>query len=925
MRDVLSVKIKKLENNKQLDPGEVYDLVWHWIDKNTRKLVTGKASAHLLTYYFSEAGKEGYADNEALHFVFTDAAGLCGMSAVASYHWVEISLALLADDLDRYVLQPAGWTWAEKQKSLETLMEKGPDYPLIDIEGVLYCVTRTDDESIPELFTDNGLPAVSFSGLKSTTAKKVREAGFGKCFCPMCNKLRKGAKPLDIKTEVRKEPDTNKFTRISKALRYPHRAQELYVYEQRLDEIPPAIGTLARLRILWVWQNNLTKLPEEIGNLVRLEEFNTGNNNISELPDTIGNLEQLKKLRLNSNRLQRLPETFGKLVQLQQLDLSWNTLQQLPDSFRNLKNLENLELFNSGLISLPDQISDFINLKNFSITNLQHGGLTGILDNLVNLETLRISDSPVLYKQIESFPFDILRRLKRIEICGSGLREIPGALLKLENLQDLILRDNYILHLPDVIPSNWNTLVYVDLCGNPVRDLPGDLLVLSRLQRLDLDYCQIRDLPEQIGQLVSLERLNLWKSSIKSLPLSITNLRNLKELNLDYIEDNTRLIAPLADKLKHVSISLKKEYISKSYPYFALNIPLHTKINSFWLSEERMRQVLTTLKNCNLWFDFCTHAHDYSNSFTKFDDSEQVVRFIINKSRDYYNSSVNWKLASKQIVRDERFKFHFIHEPAIHNWDPGWIPRIYFTGPLDASDIDRLSFLDNIIDFVCELDQIFKSDIWVGPVSELIVYNYNYAHVRPPRFGCLPLLLHIENQDFYNVFSCKEGEEFNKRINCVMPDGTKRFSRDRLVLFQFADDFMDDSITLGLSLHECWATELKEYPVESNYNRSGDLHIPYIKFSQDTIVYQLNGYDYKTYRGIIKICQGEINPEVCNEIENWLKSGEHPSGLIIKGIDFIAENREDAMKFKHIVNKSIRVLYSVGEKYYNPFPPGLWQ
>ena len=76
-----------------------------------------------------------------------------------------------------------------------------------------------------------------------------------------------------------------------------------------------------------------------------------------------------------------------------------------------------------------------------------------------------------------------------------------------------------------------------------------------------------------------------------------------------------------------------------------------------------------------------------------------------------------------------------------------------------------------------------------------------------------------------------------------MPEGTKRFNRDRLVFFQFAGDFTNHSISQGLSRFERWTAELKSYPIESDYDHTGDQLISYEKFSQDNIFYHINGYN----------------------------------------------------------------------------------
>ncbi len=118
MRLGIDYELSPIEGQNQIDAGEVYDEVWFWIEKNIRKMVTGKASKQILTCYLGEAGGEGEGKGSTLSFVFTDGAGLCGMSCQATLHWVELSMAALASPLEELILKPSGWKW-KTELSLE--------------------------------------------------------------------------------------------------------------------------------------------------------------------------------------------------------------------------------------------------------------------------------------------------------------------------------------------------------------------------------------------------------------------------------------------------------------------------------------------------------------------------------------------------------------------------------------------------------------------------------------------------------------------------------------------------------------------------------------------------------------------------------------------------------------------------------------
>ena len=60
-----------------------------------------------------------------------------------------------------------------------------------------------------------------------------------------------------------------------------------------VEELPPELGALARLRRLKLKKNLIREFPREIGNLSSLEELLISDNQFTNLPRTIG---QLKKL-----------------------------------------------------------------------------------------------------------------------------------------------------------------------------------------------------------------------------------------------------------------------------------------------------------------------------------------------------------------------------------------------------------------------------------------------------------------------------------------------------------------------------------------------------------------------------------------------------------------------------------------------------
>ena len=76
---------------------------------------------------------------------------------------------------------------------------------------------------------------------------------------------------------------------------------KLYLDDNRLPVLDPAIGRLRKLTHLDISHNDIRDLPEEIGMLVNLKELLTFDNRLETLPREIGNLFKLDTLGIEGN------------------------------------------------------------------------------------------------------------------------------------------------------------------------------------------------------------------------------------------------------------------------------------------------------------------------------------------------------------------------------------------------------------------------------------------------------------------------------------------------------------------------------------------------------------------------------------------------------------------------------------------------
>ena len=127
----------------------------------------------------------------------------------------------------------------------------------------------------------------------------------------------------------------------------------LYLHDNRLTSLPPALHGLTKLRYLNISENAFETFPECVCGMASLIELRAYGNRLISLPDSVGRLSRLRELHLRNNRLTSLPASIGSLLELRQIDLRGNPLTELPEALRTLPRLEKLDLRWITTLTLP--------------------------------------------------------------------------------------------------------------------------------------------------------------------------------------------------------------------------------------------------------------------------------------------------------------------------------------------------------------------------------------------------------------------------------------------------------------------------------------------------------------------------------------------------------------------------------------------
>lgn len=169
----------------------------------------------------------------------------------------------------------------------------------------------------------------------------------------------------------------------------------------------------------------------------------------------------------------------------------------------------------------------------------------------MNLNKLKIMKKLVLdgrhCKIIHISPdIGLLIHLKELDLSGCLLKQLPEAIVRLENLEVLTLKFNQLTKLPDSI-DRLSQLRELDISHNhELQALPKNIGKLKSLNRLIIDHDDLDVLPDEICELENLHEIQAHHNHLRKLP---ARLERLCELRILDVHNN---------KLRSLPTSLKK-------------------------------------------------------------------------------------------------------------------------------------------------------------------------------------------------------------------------------------------------------------------------------------------------------------------------------------------------------------------------------
>ncbi|XP_078616534.1 uncharacterized protein LOC144884871 [Branchiostoma floridae x Branchiostoma japonicum] len=250
---------------------------------------------------------------------------------------------------------------------------------------------------------------------------------------------------------------------------------------------------------------------------------------------------QFKKCKIN-----------GKEMTLLTLDLSKCGMDKLPNEVCGLEELEVLDLAKNKNIKLSNELTELRNLKVLSLDDCDLHTVPAVVMKLPQLQTLILSNNYVTLPDEMSS----LVNLTTLVLDNCHLKSLPPVVLKLSHLHSLDLSHNRQIFLPDEL-CRLENLKVLRLRGCSMTTVPSTVLKLTQLEELDLSRNSEIDLPEEMSGLTNIRVLNLEETYIVTVPSVVWRLARLERLNLTHNRSLQTFISeiPQNTNIKHLDLS----------------------------------------------------------------------------------------------------------------------------------------------------------------------------------------------------------------------------------------------------------------------------------------------------------------------------------------------------------------------------------
>lgn len=205
--------------------------------------------------------------------------------------------------------------------------------------------------------------------------------------------------------------------------------------DKGLVEFPEDLQRLsANLRTIDLSCNKIDVLPPWMGTFAVLKSLSMNNNRLGKLPDELCRLKKLETLHLSANQISRLPADFGQLSALKTLNLSGNQLRAMPSQLCSLRHLDVVDLSKNKIQSIPDEVAG-VQAIEINLNQNQISQISAQVSRCPRLKVLRLEENCL---ELSMLPHCILSDSQ------ISLLAVEGNLFEIKMLRDLEGYDKYM-------------------------------------------------------------------------------------------------------------------------------------------------------------------------------------------------------------------------------------------------------------------------------------------------------------------------------------------------------------------------------------------------------------------------------------------------------------------------------------------------
>ena len=286
---------------------------------------------------------------------------------------------------------------------------------------------------------------------------------------------------------------------------------------------------------------SFSRFPEEICEMRELKVLRLCIDNIHSIPKTVAKLRELEKIYLVTSQymrnphlpippglgLQEVPTVVCDLPCLKVLSVCGNSA--FPLLFDELMScqlpstLVEVQMVNCGLtqatlsvicnnVKLRRLDLSYNDLQSFECNNT---GTIGGLTVLNDLEKLNLSSN----RNLHTFTLAGLTKLKKLDLRGCNIQQLPSGMSDLHHLEKLHLAGNQLGVFPTFSCLQWKHLQTLNLHYCDLEKIQWELMSpnISYELNLSANY-RLLCLPNNIWNGLNLKILSLWECGISSIP-----------------------------------------------------------------------------------------------------------------------------------------------------------------------------------------------------------------------------------------------------------------------------------------------------------------------------------------------------------------------------------------------------------------------